>query len=137
MKTKVAHIESPNNSRFLELILFALAIKGCLATCFLGHYFIITSNSGPTLGWSGATSILAIGLFISFLFGHALGASTKLGRGDTKRYVLSLCLRMISAMLGMIIAILTNDTVWCSAASLVAAISLFGTHFINEAGLRK
>lgn len=137
MKTKVAAMETPNNSRLIELLLFSFAIKGCLAACLLGHYLIPSTASNYASQWPLMTPILAIGLFVSFLFGHALGASTKLGQGDTRRYLMSICLRTISAMLGMIIAILSNDTVWCTAASLIAAISLIGTHFVHENGIRK
>ena len=123
--TKTAYLHSQGLRGFL---LFLLAICGCITTCIIAHY-ILAQESNLNIPISAvAKTILGLGFFISFLFGHAIGASRS-EHLSADSYTLSLCLRVLSSMFGMTLAILTIDHVWSSAASLVAILSLGGTQY--------
>lgn len=123
------------NARFKELLLFFFSVSGCIIVWVISHYLI--SNTPAPLHAIGATerTILGALLFLSFLWGHALGTAIqnstieKNEPRDYEQYTLSLCLRILAAMLGMVLAILSFDLVWSSGASLISIMSLLGTQF--------
>jgi hypothetical protein len=123
--TKTAYMHTQGLRAFL---LFLLAICGCITTCIIAHYILAQENVLNIAISLVPKTILGIGFFISFIFGHAIGAM----RSDSfsmESYTLSLCLRVLSSMFGMTLAILTIDHVWSSAASLIAILSLIGTQY--------
>ncbi len=124
-----------SHARFKELSLFFFSVSGCVAVWGISHY-LISNNLTPahTIGGIERT-VLGTLLFVSFLWGHALGLSIqncsreRTGLRNYEQYTLSLCLRILAAMLGMILALLSFDLVWSSGASLISIMSLIGTQF--------
>jgi hypothetical protein len=123
------------SSRLKEIALFLFSLSGCMAVWGISNYLISHGHTpNLTIGALEQTVLGAI-LFVSFLWGHALGLSIQSSWGfknqsrDYEQYARSLCLRILAAMIGMILAIFSADLVWSSGASLVSIMSLLGTQF--------
>ncbi len=130
------------NSQLKELILFILAITSCLALSGLAHYLISQGQTYNSNVSNFERAILGSLVFLSFLFGHALGvADREAARSspttrDHERNTMSLSLRILSAMIGMVLATISEDWIWSSGASLVAVISLVGTQFVANKSIK-